>query len=320
MSIKHNPNLKPKNFDGLLTLAPEMLQFMEKVQRVAATQASILVRGKTGTGKDLVARYMHNQSARKNAQFNAINCAALTGELMASELFGHKKGAFTGAYQDRKGILELTDGGTLFLDEIAEMPLDIQARLLRVIQDRSYTPLGSSQTKSTDIRLISATHQSLRQHVQNKQFREDLMYRIRVIPLFIPALIERSGDVEMLLWHFIEQLNQTEHKQITSFESKPYDALLSYHWPGNIRELQNVAQFIHAMSQSETVTCDDLPDDITGKGPSDEQEALPFNQMDERQRLLVLLQKHQNKKQPVADELGISRATLWRRLKSYGLG
>jgi two-component system, NtrC family, response regulator AtoC len=337
MKVMGNPHLIPQNFAGLLTVAPQMLAFIDKAKRIAQTQASVLVRGESGTGKDLVANYIHQQSYRKGERFSAINCAALTGEMMASELFGHKKGAFTGAVSERKGLLNLTHGGTLFLDEIAEMPLDIQARLLRVLQDKSYSPMGSSDTLHSDIRLISATHQSLRQLVKEKAFREDLMYRVRVIPLFIPPLVERTGDIEMLLWHFITELNDNvpthsnKNKHVlTGIEESALHALLDYAWPGNVRELQNICQYLHALTPTETVTYDDLPPDITGLTPLDEKDDNLHNPSrhttpplpiypDERQQIVSLLQQFNQRKGVVAEKMGISRATLWRKMKAFGL-
>lgn len=315
--LHHAPDVIPHNFGGLLTAAPNMLAFMAQAERVARTQASILVRGQTGTGKELVARYIHQRSRRASQPFSAVNCAALSRELMASELFGHKRGAFTGAVHDRTGLLSLTDGGTLFLDEIAEMPLEIQSGLLRVLQDRSYTPLGSSEVSHTDIRLISATHESLRRLSARGEFREDLMYRVRVVPLYLPPLSARVGDVEMLAWQFIHTLNRDNERTVTAIEDKAFDALLGYHWPGNVRELDNVITYSHAIGIGECITFADLPPELRGEAPPDEfQDEAPNT---ERDRLLTSLQRHRGKRQAVADELGISRATLWRKLKIMGL-
>lgn len=308
----------PHNFGGLLTQAPNMLTFMEQARRVARTEASILVRGQSGTGKELVARYIHQQSRRAGQPFSAINCAALSRELIASELFGHKKGAFTGASHDRVGLLQLTDGGTLFLDEIAEMPLDIQAGLLRVLQDRFFTPLGSSEVVHTDIRLISATHQSLRRLVSSGGFREDLMYRIRVVPLYLPPLKARIGDIEMLIDTLLAELNAENERQVHQIDPTAMDALLAWDWPGNIRELSNAMTYAHAIGEGDTITWTDLPPELRGEAPPDEiPDATAAGS--EREHILALLQQHHGRKQAVADELGISRATLWRRMKTLGL-
>lgn len=311
------PGLTPHNFGGLLTVASNMLEFMAQARRVARTQASILVRGQTGTGKELVARYIHQQSRRAGQAFSAVNCAALSRELMASELFGHKRGAFTGAVHDRTGLLSLTDGGTLFLDEIAEMPLDIQAGLLRVLQDRSFTPLGSSEVSHTDIRLISATHESLRRLSADGEFREDLMYRVRVVPLYLPPLAARVGDVEMLTWQFIEELNQDNERTVTCISEQAFDALMTYHWPGNVRELNNVVTYSHAIGLGETIEIHDLPPELRGEAPPDEVWSPTLES--ERDQILSLLQQHRGRKQAVAEALGVSRATLWRKMKALRL-
>lgn len=318
MSIKlFEKQYATRNYAGLHTQSKKMIEFMERLIRVAKTQASILVRGETGTGKELVARFIHQTSARSQATFSAINCAALSRELMASELFGHRKGAFTGATHDRTGLLQLTDGGTLFLDEIAEMPLDIQAGLLRVLQDRCFTPLGSSEVIHTNIRLVSATHDSLRAKVATGDFREDLMYRVRVVPLYLPPLIERDGDIDMLIEHFIAQFNARCERQITRIEKPAWDALLMYRWPGNVRELQNVIEYAHAVGLGDTISLHDLPPELLGEEPIDER----VNSLEqiEREHILGLMQKHQGKRQQVADAMGLSRATLWRKMKQLGI-
>lgn len=317
MSDLRAPVFSPHNFGGLLTVAPQMLDFMAQAERVARTEASILVRGQTGSGKELVARYIHQTSRRASQQFSAINCAALSRELMASELFGHQRGAFTGATTDRTGLFKLTDGGTLFLDEIAEMPLDIQAGLLRVLQDQCFTPLGSSEVIHTNIRLISATHSSLRRQVAERLFREDLMYRVRVVPLYLPPLTARLGDVEMLSWHFIAEQNAHNERQVECVSREAFDALLGYRWPGNIRELNNVITYAHAIGTGGRIDIADLPPELRGEAPPDETPMPPEQR--ERDRILELLQRHKGHKQVVANELGISRATLWRKMKSLQL-
>ena len=317
MTDRLNPNLEPMVFSGLYTVSKKMISFMEKAARVARTNASILVRGESGSGKELVARFIHEQSKRENKTFSAINCAALSRELMASELFGHRKGAFTGASHDRTGLLQLTDGGTLFLDEIAEMPLDIQAGLLRVLQDQCFTPLGSSEVIHTDIRLISATHESIRRRVSEGEFREDLMYRVRVVPLYLPALIERDRDIEMLCWHFIDEFNSENDRRVHRIADDAYDALLQYRWPGNVRELRNVIEYAHAIGEGNRIDIADLPPELRGEAPPDEREETV--EILERERILEQLRMHNGHKQKVADALGISRATLWRKMKTLGI-
>ena len=306
-----------KVYGQLMSVAPAMHLFMETAARVARTEASILIRGQSGSGKELVARFIHEQSNRSQGPFYAVNCAALSRELMASELFGHKRGAFTGATHDRQGLLALADGGTLFLDEIAEMPLDIQAGLLRVLQERCFTPLGSSEPIQTDIRLVSATHESLRRRVAQGLFRGDLMYRVRVIPLYLPPLKEREGDIEMLLWHQLNTLNRAHQRTVTTITAKALQALLSYHWPGNVRELLNVATYAHAMGEGSELHWQDLPPELRGEAPEDEVEAvLSVGAELNQQQLQATLQRFGGNRTRAAQALGISRATLWRRLKA----
>jgi two-component system response regulator AtoC len=262
----------------------------------------------------LVARFIHEHSKRSEQTFSAINCAALSRELVASELFGHRKGAFTGATHDRKGLFQLTDGGSLFLDEIAELPLDIQAGLLRVLQDHCYTPLGTSEVIHTDIRLISATNESLRLKVAQQSFREDLMYRVRVVPLYLPPLVERGDDIEMLTWHFIEELNSQNDRTVTGISEDAYSKLITYRYPGNVRELHNVIEYAHAIGEGETIVEHDLPPELLGEEPADERD-LDFEDI-EKSKILELLRVHNGHKQAVADAMNISRATLWRKMKT----
>ncbi|MCX6123552.1 MAG: sigma 54-interacting transcriptional regulator [Proteobacteria bacterium] len=216
--VKARKNETPKAtvFHGMVSVAPKMLDFFATIERVAKSEANVLVRGESGTGKELVARAIHALSNRAKGPFHALNCATLTSEMMRSELFGHVKGSFTGAIADRKGLFEAAHSGTLFLDEIAEMPTDLQPRLLRVLQDQQFSPVGSVKQIKANIRFVSATHQSLRHQVEEGQFRADLMYRIRVVPLFLPRLSERGKDIEVLAWRFIEEFNKQKQRVITA--------------------------------------------------------------------------------------------------------
>ena len=304
---------------GMLTSSPRMLEFFERLRRVSRTDASVLIRGETGTGKELVAQAIHKLSPRARGPFRALNCATLTSELIASELFGHVRGAFTGAIKDRKGLFEVANGGTLFLDEIAELPLDLQARLLRVLQEKVFTPVGATEHVKVDVRLLSATHQSLRDAVAQHTFRHDLMYRIRVVPLFLPPLIERDRDVEALAWHFIEQLNgQLATRQITGMTSEALDAMLSYDWPGNVRELHNVIEYAFAVGEGETLTVDDLTPELRGEPPPRTRTTEPTTERElERERLLTALRQARGNKSEAARLLDMSRTTLWRKLREH---
>jgi two-component system response regulator AtoC len=303
------------NFHGMLSSSPQMHQFFRMLDRAAQSDVPVLMRGESGTGKELAARALHALSWRAQGPFHALNCATLTRELAVSELFGHIKGAFTGAVSHRKGLFEVSDRGSLFLDEIVETPLEVQARLLRVLQDQSFTPLGSTQTKRVNVRLISATHESLRQAVEEKRFRPDLMYRVRVIPLFLPALRERRGDILMLARRFLDELNQRGARTLQGWDSKVEEALLSYSWPGNIRELRNMIEYVHAMAEGPIVCLQDLTPELRGELPPQTETLESL----ERKRILAALEASGGSRYEAAKILNLSRSTLWRKLREYHL-
>jgi two-component system response regulator AtoC len=302
----------------MASCSPEMGELFELVQKVARTEASVVIRGETGTGKEMVAKALHDLSPRSEGPFRAINCATLSPDLLESELFGHVKGAFTGAIRDRKGLFELADKGTVFLDEVAEIPLDIQARLLRVLQEQNFIPVGGTTPINVDVRLVSATHQSLREAVNAKKFRADLMYRIRVVPLFLPRLAERDGDVEALMWEFIHEFNERGHRYVTGVTREVVDAMLDYEWPGNVRELRNVLEYAYAVGDGPTLTCDELTPELRGEPPPLTGEPRTAEEL-ERQQLMDALRKTGGRKGDAADLLGISRSTLWRRLREHNI-
>lgn len=249
-------------FHSMVSRSHPMLQAFDVVKNVAATDVTVLVRGDSGTGKELIAKALHAESERKKGPFVAVNCAAFTPTLLESELFGHVRGAFTGATRDRPGLFARADGGTLFLDEVAELPLELQAKLLRVLQERSFVPVGGTHPISVDVRIVSATHRALRAMVKEGNFREDLLYRLRVVPIYLPALRERREDIEVLLWHFIEQRNNGGPRKVRSVSPDAMKALLSYHWPGNVRELQNVVDYSFAVGRGGSLLMGDLPPEI----------------------------------------------------------
>lgn len=304
-------------FHGMVTTSPQLLDFFELVNRVARTDSTVLVRGQTGTGKELVAKALHEQSERSAGPFRAVNCATLTPDLLASELFGHVRGAFTGAVKDRQGLFELANGGTIFLDEVSEITFDIQARLLRVLQERSFTPVGGTEPRNVDVRVISASNVALRDAVAEKRFREDLMYRIRVVPIFLPPLIERRGDIEALLWFFIEQYNAQGRRQVQGLSEDSWEAIRTYHWPGNVRELQNCVEYAFAVGVGDVLTVDELPPELRGEKPprSEPVDAATL----ERRRILQALDEAGGHRQEAAELLGMSRSTLWRKMKVHHL-
>jgi transcriptional regulator with PAS, ATPase and Fis domain len=254
----------------------------------------------------------------------AINCAALSSNLLESELFGHVRGAFTGAIKDHSGLFQRANGGTLFLDEVAEMPLELQAKLLRVLQERNYIPVGGNRTIEVDVRIVAATHRSLREEVKNGQFREDLMYRLRVVPIFLPSLRERREDISLLIWHFITQHNDERVRIIEKIDPQAMRLLLDYAWPGNIRELHNVVEYAFAVGRGSTLRLSELPPEfreprILG-GHRQVVKANPvLDIQDEAAAIQQALTQSQGRVGQAADLLGMSRATFWRKRKAVGL-
>jgi len=315
------PDLEIHNFHGMLTVSPQMIDFFEIVRKISRTNSTVLIRGETGTGKELVATALHAMSPRKNGPFKALNCAVLNSDLLASELFGHVKGSFTGAIRDHKGLFEQADKGTVFLDEIAEIDFDIQARLLRVLQERTFTPVGGRSSVRVDTRVISATNKALRGEVAAGHFREDLMYRIRVIPIFLPRLADREGDVEALAWRFIEDFNKLGYRKVDEISKDARDALLSYAWPGNVRELHNIIEYAFAIGDGPVISLEEFTPELRGEEPdigTTRETEMSISQM-EKSRIVNALQKAKGKKAQAAEILDISRSTLWRKMREHGL-
>lgn len=304
----------------MITTSPVMLELFELINRVAKTDTSVLIRGESGTGKELVARALHDLSGRAGGPYRAVNCATFTAELLASELFGHRRGAFTGAVADQPGLFAVTDGGTLFLDEVAEIPLQIQAQLLRVLQDHSFIPVGDTEPKHVDVRVLAATHVSLRRAVAERLFREDLLYRIRVVPLYLPPLADREGDVEALTWHFIDELNQRGGRLIEAIADGAMQAMLHHEWPGNVRELANSLEYAFAIGQGPVLERGDLPPELRGEPPPARRRFEEPPDRSERERLLEVLEETNWHRGRTAEVLGMSRTTLWRKLREHGLG
>ena len=321
-------------FHGVLTRDPALQRVFQAVRNVAETLSPVLVRGESGAGKELVARAVHAESPRREGPFVPVNCAALSPALLESELFGHVRGAFTGAVKDRVGLFRQADGGTLFLDEVAELPLDLQAKLLRVLEEQRVTPVGASEAVAVDVRIVSATHRSLRAEVEAKRFRQDLMFRLRVVPLFIPPLRERVGDVELLLWQGIERQNHQGPRRIERIAPEAMRALLDHAWPGNVRELRNVLQYAAAVGRGPELLLSELPPEFRGIGPPPLQgqsgavgtgTAPPpppgpsASLDDERERVRAALAQTGGKIGAAARLLGVSRATFWRRRRQLGV-
>jgi len=229
-------------FTRIVGHSPALREVLQLAEKVAACDSTVLLSGETGTGKELIARSIHNLSRRKDRRFVKFNCAAIPSGLLESELFGHERGAFTGAIDKRTGRLEIADQGSLFLDEIGDIPLELQPKLLRLLQEREFERLGSTRTRKVDVRVVAATNRALEEMIVNKQFRLDLYYRLNVFPISIPPLRERVEDIPLLVWHFVQQFAQRMNKIIDAISSETMEALTRYPWPGNIRELENVIE------------------------------------------------------------------------------
>ncbi|MGZ8135868.1 MAG: sigma-54 interaction domain-containing protein [Methylococcaceae bacterium] len=314
-----NLELKNRTFHGILSRSPAMQAVFQIIENAAETTATVLVRGESGSGKELVAKAIHNLSARHQAPFLAINCAALSSSLLESELFGHVRGAFTGAIKDHSGLFQRAHGGTLFLDEVAELPLELQAKLLRVIQERNYIPVGGDRSIDVDVRLVAATHRSLREEVKNGRFREDLMYRLRVVPIFIPPLRERREDINLLLWHFIQLHNANNFRKIEKIDPQAMRVLLDYAWPGNIRELQNVIEYAFAVGRGTTLRLSELPPEFREQRSQEIRQTVLLSPDQEASSIRQALEQSHGMITPAARLLGMSRATFWRKRKFYGI-
>jgi transcriptional regulator with PAS, ATPase and Fis domain len=311
----------PVLFHGLWTRDAKMKQVYRVVERVAPDDVTVLVRGETGTGKELVAHAIHALSPRARGPFRAINCAALPAPLLESELFGHTRGAFTGAVRDVRGHVQLAHEGTLFLDEVGEMPLELQAKLLRVLETRTVIPVGGREPVPVDVRIVSATHRSLRAEVEAGRFRADLMYRLRVIPIFLPSLRERRGDIGLLARKLVEEMNQRSRRTIEQIAPAALRALEAYDFPGNVRELRNVMAYAYAIGTGPVLLPSDLPPEVGGvetvapaEAPRPGEDRLP-----EAQRILAVLERAGGSRERAAQVLGMSRVTLWRRMRDLGL-
>jgi transcriptional regulator with PAS, ATPase and Fis domain len=286
---------------------------------VAATDATILIEGATGTGKDLLAKVIHSESRRASRPFVKVNCAAIPENLLESEMFGYVKGAFTGAERDKSGRFQEAEGGTIFLDEIGDLPLALQAKLLRVLEDKEFYRLGSQHTTRVNVRILSATNHDLRKWVAEGRFREDLFYRLNVFWIKVPELIERRVDLPLLINHILRRLCAARGFPVPDVSRKTMEILLNYTFPGNIRELENVLEHALIICQQDTIQPDSLPDYIY-HAIDDSTVSLDAHRVPtERIKLLAELKRHQWHKAETARALGINRTTLWRKMKKYGL-
>ena len=316
----------PADGEDLLGTSPAMRAVRDVIARVADSEASVLITGESGTGKEVVARMLHKTSRRQGGPFVAVNCAAMPEPLLESELFGHTRGAFTDAKEARVGLFARATHGTIFLDEIGDMPLGLQPKLLRVLQERVLRPLGGSSEVPVDVRVIAATNRDLESAIEERRFREDLFFRLNVIHIELPPLRARGGDILTLASQFIAKVATREKKSIVGVSPSAAEKLVGYSWPGNVRELQNCVEHAVALARYDQITPEDLPDKIRNYKSShvlvagdDPSELVPMEEV-ERRYILRVLQAVAGNKTAAARVLGIERKTLYRKLERYGLG
>jgi len=306
------------SFENIISKNKAMKDIFRLIEKVADTQANILITGESGTGKELVARAVHQgNKSRRNKRFVTVNCTALPETLLESELFGHEKGAFTDAVSTRKGRFELSDGGTLFLDEIGDMPISLQAKLLRIVQEREFERLGGDKTIKVDVRLVTASNRDLKREVAEKRFREDLLYRLNVVQIHLPPLRDREDDIPLLVNHFIRLYGEKSGKKDMTISPEAMRRIYAHHWPGNVRELENVIERAVILCSGSAIGPEDLPDDLLSKeGNLDLTATLEAIEKDMIERAL----KRANSVQAhAADLLGIKKNALQYKLKKYDL-
>jgi len=319
--IEENLSLRQRledryHFENIITKSSKMQRLIELIKVVGKSNATVLITGESGTGKELVARATHSQSSRHNKPFIAVSCAALPESLLESELFGHEKGSFTGAYTQKKGKFEFAHGGTIFLDEVGEMSANIQVHLLRVLEEKEFTRVGGNEPIRVDLRVISATNKDLRKAIEKQEFREDLYYRLNVVNIELPPLRERKEDIPLLAEHFLNKFAADNRKEVTGFSPDAMEFLLGYDWPGNVRELENAIERAVILAKDSLITVADLPQEnlslvrlaSTGKNLKEV----------EKNHVLNVLRKTGGNYSEAARILGISRMTLYNKAKEYG--
>lgn len=311
-----------KGLPLLIGKTPQIEALKSTIQQIAPTEATVLILGETGTGKELVAKAIHHLSRRVDKRFLAINCGAFTEELLASELFGHERGAFTGARAVKKGLLESAPGGSIFLDEIGDMPLSMQVKLLRVLQEKTLIRVGGTTETPVDIRILAATNKDLKGQVERGAFRQDLFYRINVVTLYVPTLAERRDDIPLLCQHFLQKFAAAQGKQIERIDGEVMNLLMDYEFPGNIRELENIMERAVTLAAGPTIEVTHLPKDFQQPGfqvqrrPKKE---FPTLEENEQEYITYILKQMNGNKTKAAEVLGIDRVSLWRKLKRLDL-
>ncbi len=314
-------------FEGVVGDSPQMRDVIERLRRIAPTNASVLIEGETGTGKELVAQAIHQNSPRKNKPFVALNCAALSENILESELFGHVRGAFTDASTDRVGKFEYAHGGTMFLDEVGDMPMATQIKLLRVLENGEITRVGSNEPIRVNVRILSATNQNLEQTIRSGSFRSDLYHRLKVVTIRLPRLVQRSQDIPILIDYFMKQFAQEHGKQIRGMSPPARRKILAYDWPGNVRQLRNVVESMVVVDCDGLLDADDLPEELTeplespGETSTASLAALVGKPLEEVERLFIAetLRVTGGNREEAAQMLGIGERTLYRKIKDYKL-
>jgi two-component system response regulator HydG len=318
--VRLREDVKDKySFDGIVFSGPPMRKVLDLVQKVASTEATVLILGESGTGKELIARALHEKSARRNGAFVAINCGALPEGLLESELFGHVRGAFTGADRNKRGLFEEASGGTLFLDEISETTPGLQVKLLRALQEGEIRRVGDNHPFKVSGRLLAATNKDLGKLVAEGKFREDLYYRLKVFPIELPALRERPEDIMPLAEHFLRKAKKKLGGKAVKFSPEAAEALRRYRWPGNVRELEHVIERVLIMASGTSVSLEDLPPELLPGGTSRRSGRKDSLDDAEKRHILQALDDCGGNQVEAAERLGVARNTLWRKLKAYGI-
>jgi DNA-binding NtrC family response regulator len=313
---------KQQKIPAIIGQSKGMLDVQKTIHQIASSDINVLIFGESGTGKELVARSIHQLSPRSEKEFIAFNCGSFTEELMANELFGHEKDAFTGATKTKAGLIRVADGGTVFLDEIGDMPPSMQVKLLRVIQEKEVLPVGGETSVPVDVRFIAATHRDLKKDVEKGHFRQDLFYRLNVITIKLPSLAERNGDIPLLAHHFLSLKNNAMDKEVDNIRRESMELLCQYSWPGNIRELENVIERALALANGPEITVGDLPDyisDLSVETYRRKSSDIPTLEEHEKSYIKWILEKCEWNKTKAAKFMGIDRVSLWRKIKRFGL-
>lgn len=308
------------SFENIIGKNYRVHEVFELLREVAPTKATVLIEGETGTGKELIANAIHHNSPRSGAPFIKVNCAALSEGLLESELFGHVKGAFTGAISDKVGRFEMADGGTIFLDEIGDITPHTQVKLLRVLQEGEFERVGGTKTIKVNVRVITATNKDLKAMVERNEFREDLYYRLKVVPVRLPPLRERKDDIPLLVRHFIEKFNREMSMEVTNVSPAAMELLMEYNYPGNIRELEHIIEHAFVRCQSKTINPENLPKDLQNNDIISKvmNETEPLKSL-EKEMIVQALKETRWKYSECASKLNISRTTLWRRMKEFNI-